>query len=161
MGRHYPSQPVVGVGGVVLCGDEVLVVQRGAEPSKGLWSIPGGAVEVGESLAEACAREVAEETGLQVRVGPMVEVIERILRDDRGRVEYHYVLIDFVCSSPRLGAPGRRRRGRCPLGLPGQPGGHGSDPGHPPGDTQGGPHGSRWGNCPLIPLGMFVDSPPA
>ncbi|MCB2226240.1 MAG: NUDIX hydrolase [Desulfarculaceae bacterium] len=102
MGRRYPSLPVVGVGGVVLCGEEVLVVQRGAEPSKGLWSIPGGAVEVGESLAEACAREVAEETGLAVSVGPMVEIIERILRDPEGRVEYHYVLIDFVCSSPRL-----------------------------------------------------------
>ena len=102
MGRRYPSLPVVGVGGVVLCGDEVLLVQRGAEPSKGLWSIPGGGVEVGESLAQACAREVAEETGLAVEVGPMVEVLERMLRDGEGRVEYHYVLIDFVCSSPRL-----------------------------------------------------------
>ena len=102
MGRRYPSLPVVGVGGVVLCGEEVLLVQRGAEPSKGLWSIPGGAVEAGESLAQACAREVAEETGLAVEVGPMVEVLERILRDGEGRVEYHYVLIDFVCSSPRV-----------------------------------------------------------
>ncbi|MCF8031821.1 MAG: NUDIX hydrolase [Desulfarculaceae bacterium] len=102
MGRRYPDRPVVGVGGVVLCGDEVLVVQRGAEPSKGLWSIPGGGAEVGETLAQACAREVAEETGLVVSVGPIVEVLERILRDDQGQVEYHYVLIDFVCSSPRL-----------------------------------------------------------
>jgi len=85
----------------VLAGGEVLVVKRGAEPSKGLWSIPGGGVEVGESLAEACAREVAEETGLEVSVGPVVEIIERLLRDEQGRVEYHYVLIDFVCSSPR------------------------------------------------------------
>ena len=101
MGRHYPDRPVVGVGGVVLCKDEVLLVKRGAEPSKGLWSIPGGAVEVGESLAQACAREVAEETGLRVQVGPMVEIIERILRDDQDRVEYHYVLIDFVCFASR------------------------------------------------------------
>ncbi len=101
MGRRYPERPVVGVGGVVLAGGEVLVVKRGAEPSKGLWSIPGGAVETGESLAQACAREVAEETGLEVSVGPVVEIIERLLRDEQGRVEYHYVLIDFVCSSPR------------------------------------------------------------
>ena len=102
MGRHYPDRPVVGVGGVVLAGGQVLVVQRGAEPSKGLWSIPGGAVEVGETLAEACAREVAEETGLRVEVGPMVEVVERVLRDQAGRVEYHYVLIDFLCRCPHL-----------------------------------------------------------
>ncbi|MBU1274997.1 MAG: NUDIX hydrolase [Proteobacteria bacterium] len=102
MGRHYPEFPVVGVGGVVLAGDRVLLIKRGAEPSKGIWSIPGGAVEAGESLAQACAREVAEETGLQVRVGPMVEVIERILRDPQGRVEYHYVLIDFLCYAQPL-----------------------------------------------------------
>lgn len=97
MGRHYPDLPVVGVSGVVLAGDQVLLIKRGAEPSKGIWSIPGGGVEVGETLAQACAREVAEETALRVRVGPMVEVIERIQRDSRGRVEYHYVLIDFLC----------------------------------------------------------------
>ncbi|MCB2190959.1 MAG: NUDIX hydrolase [Deltaproteobacteria bacterium] len=97
MGRHYPELPVVGVGAVVLAGEQVLLVKRGAEPSRGIWSIPGGGVEVGESLAQACAREVAEETAIEVRVGPMVEVIERILRDPQGRVEYHYVLIDFLC----------------------------------------------------------------
>ena len=102
MGRHYPELPVVGVGGVVLAGDQVLLVKRGAEPSKGIWSIPGGGVEVGESLVQACAREVAEETALQVRVGPMVEVLERILRDPQGRVEYHYVLIDFLCYAQPL-----------------------------------------------------------
>jgi len=102
MGRHYPELPVVGVGGIVLAGDQVLLVKRGAEPSKGIWSIPGGAVEVGESLAQACAREVLEETALQVSVGSMVEVIERILRDPTGRVEYHYVLIDYLCFCPPL-----------------------------------------------------------
>ena len=93
---------MVGVGGVVLAGDQVLLVKRGAEPSKGIWSIPGGGVEIGETLAQACAREVAEETALQVRVGPMVEVLERILRDPQGRVEYHYVLIDFLCYTQPL-----------------------------------------------------------
>lgn len=92
----------MGVGGVVLAGDQVLLVKRGAEPSKGIWSIPGGGVEVGESLVQACAREVAEETALDVRVGPMVEVLERILRDPQGRVEYHYVLIDFLCYAQPL-----------------------------------------------------------
>ena len=102
MGRHYPETPVVGVGGVVLAGGRVLLVKRGAEPSKGIWSIPGGGVEVGETLAQACAREVAEETTLNVKVGPVVEVVERILRDSRGRVEYHYVLIDFLCYAQPL-----------------------------------------------------------
>lgn len=102
MGRHYPDLPVVGVGGVVLAGEQVLLVKRGAAPSKGIWSIPGGGVETGETLAQACAREVAEETALPVRVGPMVEVIERILRDPQGRVEYHYVLIDFLCYAQPL-----------------------------------------------------------
>ncbi|BEQ15271.1 NUDIX hydrolase [Desulfoferula mesophila] len=97
MGRHYPELPVVGVGAVVLSGDQVLLVQRGREPSKGIWSIPGGGVELGESLVQACAREVAEETSLDVEVGPVVEVIERILHDSQGRVEYHYVLVDFLC----------------------------------------------------------------
>lgn len=100
MGRRYPQRPVVGVGGIVLALDQVLLVQRGAPPSKGLWSLPGGAVRVGESLREACAREVAEETGVAVSVGPLVDVFERILRDPDGRVEYHYVLHDYLCTAP-------------------------------------------------------------
>lgn len=108
MGRHYPELPVVGVGAVVLAQAEgrvwVLLIQRGAPPSVGIWSIPGGAVELGEGLAPACAREVAEETGLAVEVGPLVEVVERVLRDDQGRVEYHYVLMDYLCRA-RLAPP--------------------------------------------------------
>ena len=90
---------MLGVGGIVLAGDQVLLVKRGVEPSKGLWSLPGGAVVVAESLAEACAREILEETGIQARVGPLVEVFERILRDGQGRVEYHYVLHDYLCAA--------------------------------------------------------------
>lgn len=97
MPRRYPEFPVVGVSGVVLAGDRVLLVKRGAEPHKGLWSLPGGAVETGEGLAVACAREVAEETGIAVEVGPLVEVVERVQKDERGRVEYHYVLLDYLC----------------------------------------------------------------
>lgn len=99
MGRRYPDRPVVGVSGVVLCAGQVLLVRRGRQPSKGLWSLPGGAVEVGESLAAACAREIAEETGVTAAVGPLVEVFERLMRDDQGRIEYHYVLLDYLCQA--------------------------------------------------------------
>jgi 8-oxo-dGTP diphosphatase len=106
--RHYPSGPVLSVAGVVMAGDKVLLVKRGRAPAKGIWSIPGGAVEVGESLEEALKRELMEETGLQVRVGPLVEVVERVLPDDQGKVEYHYVILDYLCfadpEEPRAGS---------------------------------------------------------
>ena len=88
---------MVGVGAVVLDGDRVLLIKRGHAPLKGQWSLPGGGVEVGETLEQAIAREVTEETGLTVDVGPMVEVLDRISRDDDGRVEHHFVLVDFIC----------------------------------------------------------------
>ena len=97
MSREYPSQPVVGVGAVILQGDAVLLIQRGNEPLKGIWSIPGGALEVGESLIDGVRREVREEVGLEIEVGEIVEVFERVTRDEQGVVRYHYVLIDFVC----------------------------------------------------------------
>jgi 8-oxo-dGTP diphosphatase len=96
-GREFPSRPVVGVGAVVVDGSRVLLVRRATEPLKGEWSVPGGAVEIGETLEAAVAREVQEETGLQVVVGPIVEVLDRIRLDPGGRARYHYVLVDFVC----------------------------------------------------------------
>ncbi len=96
-GREYPERPIVGVGAVVLDAGKVLLVRRGQEPLRGEWSLPGGAVEVGEKLTEAVRREILEETGLTIRVGEIVEVLDRILRDAAGRVEYHYVLVDFLC----------------------------------------------------------------
>ena len=96
-GRAYPAQPVVGVGAVVLDGDRVLLVKRGHEPLKGEWSLPGGVVELGETLEAAIVREVREETGLEVDVGPIVDVLDRLLYDRDGRVQYHYVLVDFLC----------------------------------------------------------------
>jgi 8-oxo-dGTP diphosphatase len=96
--RIFPSRPIVGVGAVVIENDRVLLVKRGRPPLMGEWSLPGGAVEVGETLASAIQREVHEETGLLVRVGPLVEVLDRIHTDADGRVEFHYVLVDYLCT---------------------------------------------------------------
>lgn len=96
--RRHPDRPVVGVGAIVVDGSRVVLVKRAHEPLKGEWSLPGGAVEVGETLTDAVAREVREETGLDVRVGPVVEVLERVHRESDGRVEFHYVLVDYVCT---------------------------------------------------------------
>ena len=95
--REYPDRPVVGVGGVVVEDGAVLLVQRASEPLKGQWSLPGGVVELGETLIEAVRRELREETGLEVRVLDMVEVFERISRDADDRARYHFVLIDNLC----------------------------------------------------------------
>src|SRR6185295_8634884 len=95
--REFPDRPIVGVGAVVLDGTRVLLVRRANPPLQGEWSVPGGAVEIGETLEAAVAREVLEETGLQIEVGPIVEVLDRIRRDPDGRARYHYVLVDFVC----------------------------------------------------------------
>ena len=103
MDRLYPPRPLVGVGGVVVTADgQVVLVRRATEPLAGQWSLPGGAVELGETLASALAREVLEETGLEVDVGPLVDVIDRIFTDDAGRVRHHYVLVDYLCR-PRGG----------------------------------------------------------
>jgi mutator protein MutT len=97
MRREYPDHPIVGVGAVIIKGEEVLLARRGKEPGYGKWSIPGGAVELGETLEEAVIREVCEEVNLAVRVGEVVEVLERLFRDPEGKVRYHYVLVDFLC----------------------------------------------------------------
>jgi len=96
--RRYPRHPLVGVGALIYEGDRILMVQRGKPPLEGLWSLPGGLVETGESLADAVRREVREETGLEVRPLGVLEIFERIMRDAQGAAEYHYVLIDYVCT---------------------------------------------------------------
>jgi len=87
----------VGVGAVIVDDGKVVLIKRKYEPLKGQWSLPGGMVEIGETLEAALAREMLEETGLRVDVGPVIEVFDRIMRDEEHRVRYHYVLIDYLC----------------------------------------------------------------
>jgi ADP-ribose pyrophosphatase YjhB (NUDIX family) len=96
--REYPPCPLVGVGVFVLRGDRCLIVQRGHEPSRGAWSVPGGRLELGESLEDAVRRELAEECGgeLQVALRGVAFVLDRVATDPDGRVRFHYVLVDFV-----------------------------------------------------------------
>ncbi|MEM2925906.1 MAG: NUDIX hydrolase [Candidatus Bathyarchaeia archaeon] len=94
--RLYPKHPFVGVGAVVQYGDRVLLIRRANEPGKGLWSIPGGLVELGETVREAAKREVEEETGVLVEIGELIDVIDNIIRDESGAVKFHYVLVDFL-----------------------------------------------------------------
>ena len=104
--REFPSQPVVGVGGVVIRENKALLIRRAAEPLKGQWSIPGGALELGETLLEGVRRELREETGLDVLVLDLIEVFERIMHDppeaNAGRPDprYHFVIVDYLCEAP-------------------------------------------------------------
>ncbi len=95
--RQYPERPIVGVGAVIVEAGKVVLIRRRYEPLKGHWSLPGGTVEVGEALEAALTREMVEETGLVVEVGPVIEVFDRIMRDEQQRVRYHFVLIDYLC----------------------------------------------------------------
>jgi len=95
--RRYPKRPLVGVGALIFDRGRILLAQRGKEPLKGWWSLPGGALEIGESLECAVRREVREETGLEIEPLAVFEVFERIMRDSAGNTEYHYVLIDYIC----------------------------------------------------------------
>jgi 8-oxo-dGTP diphosphatase len=100
--REYPDRPVVGVGGVVIENGRALLIRRGSEPLLGQWSIPGGTLELGESLENGVIRELKEETGLTVRIVEMIEVFDRIYEDEADAAQkkgprYHYVIIDYLC----------------------------------------------------------------
>jgi len=95
--RRYPKRPILGVGAIIIDAGRVLLVERGREPLKGYWSLPGGVLEVGERLIEGVCRETLEETGLEVQPLSVVEIFERIMLDAAGAPEYHYVLVDYLC----------------------------------------------------------------
>ena len=94
--RSYPTAPVPAVGAVVLHDGAVLLVRRGKAPARGVWAVPGGRVELGETLAQAAEREVREETGVSVRAGEPVWSFDSVIRDEEGRVSYHYVIVDLL-----------------------------------------------------------------
>jgi len=97
--REYPRFPLVGVGALIVDDRRIVLIRRAKPPSVGEWSIPGGLVHVGETLVEAVKREAFEETGLEVEPLGLVELLERIFPDDRGRVRHHYVLADYLFGS--------------------------------------------------------------
>jgi ADP-ribose pyrophosphatase YjhB (NUDIX family) len=94
--REFPETPLFGVGAVIVESGRVLLVRRGQEPLKGKWSLPGGMLELGESLLSGVAREVREETGLEVEPIELIELLDRVHREDN-RVRYHYVIADYLC----------------------------------------------------------------
>ncbi len=94
--RDYPDSPRVGVGAIVIKDGRVLLVKRGIEPSKSLWAIPGGSVELGETLQEAAEREIMEETGLVIRAGKPIYTFDFIERDNAGRIRFHFAIVDVI-----------------------------------------------------------------
>ena len=95
--REYPARPIVGVGGVTIKDGQVLLIRRAHPPLQGEWSIPGGGLDTGETIIEGVRRELFEETGINVRVLSQIETLERIVLDQAGKVQYHYVILDYLC----------------------------------------------------------------
>lgn len=95
MKREYPPRPIVGIGAVIARGGKVLLARRGSEPGRNKWSVPGGLVELGETVEETIVREVKEETNLDVEVHSLVDVVNNLVRDEEGKLRYHFVILDF------------------------------------------------------------------
>jgi 8-oxo-dGTP diphosphatase len=95
MKREYPQRPIVAVGGIIFHEDTVLLVKRNREPAMGQWSLPGGAVELGERLEEALKREIREEVSIKIEIGGLVRLLDRVLHDKKGEVRFHYVIADY------------------------------------------------------------------
>ena len=104
MKRLYPDQPIVGVGAVIICEDKILLEKRRNEPSRGKWTIPGGLVELGESLESAVVREAREETCLEVENPRLLDVVDNVDLDESGKVKYHFVIVDYMVTAKRVGA---------------------------------------------------------
>lgn len=96
--NDYPNRPLIGVGVVVFKDDRVLLIRRGKPPREGQWSLPGGRQRLGETVAEAARREVAEEAGIEIEVDGLIDVVDSITRDDAGAVQYHYTLVDVLAA---------------------------------------------------------------
>ena len=99
MEREYPEAPIAGVAATIFSGDSVLLVRRGNEPAKGKWGLPGGVIELGETVEEAVVREVKEETGIDVRPIRLITALDSIVRDDEGRIRFHYVIFEYLCEA--------------------------------------------------------------
>ncbi|MGB9243810.1 MAG: NUDIX hydrolase [Candidatus Acidiferrales bacterium] len=99
--REYPERPLVGVGGVVIRDERALLIRRGSAPLEGEWSIPGGMLEIGETLLEGVQRELLEETAIEVKVLDLIEVFERLTPDEAGKLKYHFVILDYLCEVVR------------------------------------------------------------
>jgi 8-oxo-dGTP diphosphatase len=99
--REYPERPIVGIGGVVIVDGKAVLIRRGSEPLKGQWSIPGGSLELGETLEQGVERELLEETGLVVKVVEFIEVFDRVYGDEKEKPRFHYVIVDYLCERVR------------------------------------------------------------
>ena len=97
MRREYCNFPILSAGGVIIIDDEVLIIKRKTEPDAGKWTIPGGAINVGEKIKDGLKREIFEETGLEVEVGNLLDIAEKIFKDSKGKIIYHYVILDYLC----------------------------------------------------------------
>ena len=108
MKREYPNQPIVGVGAVIIRDGRILLARRGSEPGKNRWSIPGGLVELGETVRSTIVREVKEESSLDVEVHSLIDVVDNLVPDKKGRLRYHFIILDFFTTlksgTPRAGS---------------------------------------------------------